>query len=65
MLGTPLGHREFVEGSTIESHHRRTPSASEPDSTRRGFAVRMVAVAVLCSISPQLRVEGGAPRRYS
>ena len=54
-----------VRGSTIESHHRRTPSASEPDSTRRGSAVRMVAIAVLRSISPQLRVEGGAPRRYS
>ena len=41
VLGTPLGQQR-VRGSTIESHHRRTPSASEPDSTRRGSAVRML-----------------------
>ena len=32
-----------VRGSTTACHHRRTPSASEPDSARHGSAVHVVA----------------------
>ena len=59
VLVAPLGHREIVEAQlriiTAE------PSAFGQDSSGHGSAMRVVVVALLRKISPQQRVEGGAP----